>query len=420
MKTIYLECAMGAAGDMLTAALLELCPDREDFLRQINEAGIPGVTVSCLPERKCGIGGSRVSVTINGHTEESIDASEEEKHSHGDREHHHHEEHSHSGYTDICKLISGLKLPDEVKANAQAVYHLIAEAESEVHGTTVTQIHFHEVGAMDAVADITAFCLLMHLLKPSSVTASPVNVGGGFVKCAHGVLPVPAPAAALLLQGVPTYGGKVQAELCTPTGAALLKYFVTHFGDRPVMTVEKIGCGMGKKDFDTANCVRAFYGEATEAAPTGKAENMDEYTDEISELSCNLDDMTPEAIAYACTILMERGALDAFTTPIGMKKGRPGVILTCLCRTERCKEFGRLLLSHTTTIGVRDKRCKRMVLHSEWMEVQTDYGPLRVKISRGYGVVRYKPEFEDVKRIAEQSGMSFDEIAAKADEAVRK
>jgi len=414
---------MGAAGDMLSAALWELCPDKEEFARLLRGAGIPGVEFAFEPAVKCGVKGTRFSVRINGEEEHSEDvlphehAREHEheyahEHEH-EHEHGHRHEHRHFSYESVSQLISGLALPEEVRQDVQAVYRLIGEAESEVHGVPMEQIHFHEVGSMDAVADVTAVCLLLHMLAPDRVAASPVHVGSGFVRCAHGILPVPAPAAALLLEGVPTYGGSVRGELCTPTGAALLKYFVSSFGDRPVMTVKKIGYGMGQKDFEAANCVRAFWGETEGASP-------EEPTDEIVEITCNLDDMTPEAIGYACGLLLKKGALDVFTTPITMKKSRPAVQLTVLCPPERSREFGRLILANTTTIGVRMKRCSRMILRSEWNQVHTDFGPLRVKVSKGYGISRYKPEFEDVKRIAEQSDVSFDEIISRADEAVSK
>ena len=185
-----------------------------------------------------------------------------------------------------------------MKADAKAVYALIAEAESKVHGHPVEQIHFHEVGTMDAVADVVAVCILMEMIDADSITASPVHVGSGSVRCAHGILPVPAPATALILSGIPTYGGQVQGELCTPTGAALLKHFVSSFGDRPVMAVEAIGYGMGKKDFERANCVRAFLGESAGSR------------DRIVKLECNLDDMTGEAVSFAMQALLKAGALD--------------------------------------------------------------------------------------------------------------
>lgn len=407
LKTLYLECAMGAAGDMLTAALLELCPDREGFLRQMNGAGIPGTVIASSPAEACGIHGSHYAVRIHGREEDAHTHEHSHEHEHG-----HAHEHSHSAYGDIGGLIDRLRLPEEVRMDAKAVYRLIAEAEAEVHGRPVEEVHFHEVGALDAVADVTGFCLLIHLLKPEHIVVSPVRVGGGTVQCAHGILPVPAPATALLLEGIPSAGGPVDCELCTPTGAALLKYFGQSFGPQPLMQVEKTGYGMGTREIPgAANCVRAFWGEEADA---------DGFTNQAVELCCNLDDMTGEAVAYAMELLLEKGALDVFTTPIGMKKSRPAVLLTCLCPPERSREFAQLLLTHTTTIGVRKRLCSRMVLRSRWAEAETDYGPLRVKISEGYGVTRYKPEFEDVRRIAKGSGMPLKEVEAKAAAAVRK
>ncbi len=255
MKTLYIDCGMGAAGDMLTAALLELLSDPEDFVRQLNGMGLPDVVFT--PEKciKCGIVGTHMSVTIRGVQEG------EALHAHGDHGHHHAHGHHHSNLHVIEHVFSHLALPEQVKQDALAVYRLIAEAESAVHGVPVTQVHFHEVGALDAIADVAAVCLLMHTLAPEQITASAVHVGSGTVSCAHGRLPVPAPAAAYILKGVPIYGGSIRGELCTPTGAALLKHFVTKFGDMPVMRVSGIGYGMGRKDFEQANCVRVFLGE---------------------------------------------------------------------------------------------------------------------------------------------------------------
>ncbi|MCL1951620.1 MAG: nickel pincer cofactor biosynthesis protein LarC, partial [Oscillospiraceae bacterium] len=328
MKTLYFECGMGAAGDMLLAALLELLPDRQAFLDQINGLGLPGVHISAAPGTKCGITGTQVTVTVHG---------EEEDH------HHHHEHHHHSGLHDIEHIIEKFALPEQVKKDALAVYRLIAEAESHAHGRPVDHIHFHEVGTLDAIADITGVCLAAHLLAPERVLASPVHVGCGQVRCVHGILPVPAPATAHILRGAPIYGGKIQGELCTPTGAALLKHFACGFGEMPVMRAARIGYGMGKKDFEAANCVRAFLGDTEESG-----------NDEALELRCNLDDMTGEAISFAQERLLEGGALEVFTTAVGMKKGRPGVLLTCLCRAAQREDMLRLLFRHTTTLGVRE------------------------------------------------------------------
>lgn len=269
MKTLYLECQMGAAGDMLAAALLELHPDADGFVKRFNELGIPGVQMNRESAVKCGITGTHVSMKIYGEEEVSADVHEhdhEHHHHHHDGDHDHHDHdhshtHHHAGMHDIEHIISHLELPEPVKENILAVYGLIAEAESHAHGKPVSEIHFHEVGTMDAIADVTAVCMLLHELAPELVIASPIHVGSGQVRCAHGILPVPAPATAYILREVPIYGGSVRGELCTPTGAALLKHFVSHFGATPVMKVEKIGYGMGTKDFEAANCVRAMWSE---------------------------------------------------------------------------------------------------------------------------------------------------------------
>lgn len=283
MKTLYLDCGMGAAGDMLAAALLELLPQEErgEFLTELNALGIPGVTFTSEPAVKCGITGTHITVQVNGLEED--DSMYEHGHDHAhphthsqEQEHHHPHDHAHShdhgghahshhhsGMHDIEHIVEGhLNLPEKVKRDVLAVYGLIAQAESHAHGVPVPEIHFHEVGTMDAVADVSAVCLLMDRLGPGQVVVSPVHVGCGQVRCAHGILPVPAPATAHILTGVPIYGGKIQGELCTPTGAALLKHFATRFGDMPVMTLQAVGYGMGKKDFEAANCVRAMLGEA--------------------------------------------------------------------------------------------------------------------------------------------------------------
>ena len=389
MRILYLECNMGAAGDMLAAALLELMPDREEALAELNGIGIPRVTYSRETVCRCGICGTHLAVTIDGEEES------EDMHAHR----HPHDGHHHGSLHKIEHLVTGhLALPDAVKEDVLAVYRLIAEAESAVHGVPVTEIHFHEVGTMDALADIAAVCLLLYKLAPDQILASPVCVGSGQVKCAHGVLPVPAPATAHLLKGVPSYSGAIQTELCTPTGAALLKRFASAFGERPTMQVGAIGYGMGKKELEAANCVRAFWGETTE---TGG---------DVRELSCNLDDMTAEAIAFAMETLLEAGALDVWTTPITMKKSRLGTMLSLLCREEDSQRMAELLFRHTTTIGVREYACRRYTLDRTVDTVSTPYGDVRRKTSCGYGVTRKKYEYEDLARIARDHNMALNEV----------
>lgn len=428
MKTLYLECNMGAAGDMLTAALLELHPDPQGFVERMNRLGLPGVVFAAQPAVKCGITGTQVSVTVGGEEEESHDVplhshvhetaqdeahpghthdhvhvhdhdhehTHDHEHSHGHE--HGHGHHHHAGMGDIRHILSHLDIPQPVRQDAEAVYQLIAQAESHAHGRPVEEIHFHEVGTLDAVTDVVAVCWLLHDLAPEQIVASPVHVGCGQVRCAHGILPVPAPATAYILQGVPTYGGSVQGELCTPTGAALLKHFVQRFGPSPVMRVEKTGYGMGKKDFEAANCVRAMLGQTQEESAT------------IAQLACNLDDMTPEALGFAQERLWEAGALDVTTAPIGMKKNRPGVQLTCLCRLEDREKLVSVLFAHTTTLGVRESLCTRYTLARSQRTVETEHGPVRVKEARGWGVTREKPEYEDVAKIAREQGLTLDQV----------
>ena len=269
MKRLYIDCSMGAAGDMLTGALLELMPDREEALAKLNAAGIPGIRYEAEDSVKCGVKGTHVTVTYNGEEEVTEDVSGEEAHAHGhghdhDHDHNHNHEHGHAHHTlgDIEDIIHSLKISESVKEDVTGVYEIIAEAESTAHDEPVFEVHFHEVGSMDAVADAAAVCMLMDVIAPDAVIVSDIHVGAGFVKCAHGVLPVPAPATANILAGLPVYGGEVQGELCTPTGAALLKYFGTEFGTAFEEPGEKqnisTGHGMGRKDFDRPNCVTVY------------------------------------------------------------------------------------------------------------------------------------------------------------------
>ena len=256
MGTLYIDCRMGAAGDMLSGALLDLLPEEEQnrFIDSLNDLGLPGVLVSAAPSEKCGVRGIHVTVTVGGE-EESPDF-----HAHSTEGSHH--SHSHHSMKDIENIIGGCAgLPLNIKKEVLDVYKVIAEAESKAHGTTVTEVHFHEVGMMDAIADITAVCMLMDRIAPDRVITSAVNTGSGHVHCAHGILPVPAPATANILEGIPHYSGGIESELCTPTGAALLKHFASEFGEMPDMSVTAHGYGMGKKDFEEANCVRVYLGE---------------------------------------------------------------------------------------------------------------------------------------------------------------
>ena len=435
MKTLYLECNMGAAGDMLMAALLELHPEPEQFLQTMNHMGLPGVTVSAEKKETCGVVGTHMHGVVSGreaghahehrhepghdHDHECHEHHHDHGHDHECHEHdhdhgheghdhdhechehshdHHHDHdhthdhahsHHHASLPDISHMISHLELPETVKAQAQEIYASIAEAESRAHGKPVSEIHFHEVGTLDAVADVVGVCLLLHQLEISEIIASPVHVGAGHVHCAHGVLPVPAPATATLLTGIPTYGGDVEGELCTPTGAALLRYFVKSFGSMPEMTVEKIGYGVGTKEFSRANMLRAMLGTRTETA---------------------VPDLEAEDVSAAAELLREAGALEVYTVPVTMKKSRAGVVFTCICRREDRVAMAELMFRHLSTLGIRENLISRYVLAREIETRQTELGTVRVKISRGFGVEKEKPELEDLLAIARDTGLSLREI----------
>ena len=381
------------------AALLELCPEPAAFIARMNGLGLPGVAVRAVPSVKCGISGTHMEVTVHGEEELADNDGQNRDGEHHEHRHMHTQEHAHgTGLPGIRHMISHLDLPEKVKQDAIAVYTLIAEAEGHVHGKTVEQIHFHEVGTMDAVADVVGVCLLMDMLSPEQVIASAVHVGSGTVHCAHGVLPVPAPATAYLLQGIPVYSKEIQGELCTPTGAALLKYFVSSFGSLPQMTVQKIGYGMGSKEFPAANCLRALIG------------STQSQTEQVVELCCNLDDMTPEAIGFAQEQLFLGGALEVYTVAAGMKKSRPGVLLYCICRESSKEQLLRLLFLHTTTIGVREYLCNRYTLARTSKSITTPDGEVKIKAVSGWGVNREKPEYEDMVRIARETGRSLEQV----------
>jgi len=300
---------------------------------------------------------------------------------------------------DIEETVKHLDISDKVKADVISVYKIIAAAESSVHGVPVSEIHFHEVGAKDAIADITMVCMLMDMISPGKVISSPIHVGSGHVHCAHGVLPVPAPATALILKDVPIYGGEIKGELCTPTGAALLKYFADEFGDMPVMRSSAIGYGLGQKDFERANLVRSILGEAD-----AHSENT------IVELSCNVDDMTAEKIGFAMERFYEAGAVEVYTIPVGMKKSRPGQLMTVMCHEADREKMIRAVFKYTSTIGIRENISKRYTLDRQMIDEDTPIGKIRKKISTGYGITREKYEYEDIAKAAVERGTSISEI----------
>lgn len=422
MNTLYFELNMGASGDMLMATLYELIDDKNEFLEKMNSLGFNNVKVEAKDIIKSGIKGTNISVIVDGEEEKSIDIdfklNEHHHHHHhthkNSHEHDNHEhyndncqhvhtnekndhKHSHSSMKNIVEIIEDMEVSQYVKNNAISIYELIAEAESVAHNKPVNEIHFHEVGDIDAIYDIVGNCILMEMINPDKIIASPIHVGFGHVKCAHGIMPIPAPATAFILKDIPIYGGGIQGELCTPTGAAILKHFVNSFGNMPMMNVKKIGYGMGKKDFEAVNCVRGFLGES------GRSED-------IIELVCTMDDITGEEIGYVQEILFESSAIEVYTTNIQMKKNRPGIMLTVLCLENDRKKIQELIFKHTTTIGIKEYKISRTKLERTSEVITSKFGKVRAKVSKGYGVVREKYEYEDLKKIAKDKDLSIRQL----------
>ena len=389
---------MGAAGYMLMGSVYELYPHKEQFLREMN-ALCPDVVLTAEPVQRQGIAGTHMRVLIHG--EEENYGSHPHSHGHHDHDGHHHH-HEHRSLADITHKIDHFQLPAPAREKAKAAYALLAEAESAAHGVPVGEVHFHEVGALDAVIDVTGVGYLMHLLAAEAVCASPVTVGSGSVHTAHGLLPVPAPATACLLTGIPITTGDIAAELCTPTGAALLRLFADDFGPMPAGTVLGCGYGCGTKDFPRANCVRAFLLDTSEAASGPN--------DQVTELKANIDDMTGESLGFAMEELLQAGALDVSYAPIQMKKNRPGVLLTCLCRPQDADRIAREILRQTTTFGVRRTDCPRYALTVTTQQIETKSGTYTHKTGTGYGITKSKPEYEDLASAARSRKITLEEI----------
>jgi len=381
MRMLYLECNAGASGDMLLGALSNLLEDPAEIKGMIESLGIPGVEIKVSTREVNHIYGNKVDVLVYGHPEGKY-----------------HEHHSHRSLVDVLEIISRLKVPDVVKKHAMKIYEDIATAESEAHNAPVGEIHFHEVGMIDAIVDIVGTCLLIHKLNPDRIVSSPLRTGYGYVECAHGKLPIPAPATASLLKNVPCYAGDIEGEFTTPTGAAIIKHFSREYGQRPRMTIQKVGIGIGEREYTIPNMIRAFMGES------------EEKLYEIYEINCNIDDMTPEDLGLMIDRLLDEGARDATLSPLIMKKGRPGYRLTCLCRQEDKEKLAKMILTNTSTIGLRIWKAERFEMSSHTEVCHTVYGDIRIKVSKGYGLTKWKPEHDDLVKAAEKHKVSISKV----------
>src|SRR5580692_9553033 len=415
MRIAYLECFSGISGDMFLGALVDAGVPARVLEETVAALGV-GAKLEVSRVVRAGISATKVDVYVDGGKllprEEYSEQEHEHEHSHGDGGHSHSHpgessragapaphEHSHGrGLNEIREIISAASISDRAKKTAIAIFEALGRAEAKIHNTSVESVHFHEVGAVDAMVDIVCAAVGAEALGVDEIICSPLNVGGGMVKCAHGTFPVPAPATVELLKDAPVYSSGLQAELVTPTGAAIVKTLARRFGAFPEMTIEKSGYGAGSRDFPGhPNVVRLVIGE-TAAVASLAAKTA---TESITVLEANLDDLNPQVFGYVMDRLLEEGALDVFGMPVQMKKNRPGTLLTVLCKPEDADKLAQLIFSETTTLGVRRREEVRQTLARRWENVRTQWGEVRIKIASMNGTVtNFAPEYEDCRRIA--------------------
>lgn len=392
MRTLYFDCFAGASGNMILGALLDLGIDRGELERRLSGLRIEGFKLKAETVDRSGISSCHVDVIVP-----EVDS----------HRHLHH----------IEKIIHEAELSDGVKERAIKIFTLLAEAEARVHGTDVAKVHFHEVGALDAIIDIVGACIGFEMLGIEQFAASKLHVGSGFVSMAHGKFPVPPPAVAELLKGKPIYSTEIEGELITPTGAAIIAAVCESFGTIPEMSVEATGYGAGTREYnDFPNVLRLMVGEAAELGTTQSIDH-----DELVLLETNIDDSTPQAIGFVMERAFELGALDCWLTPVQMKKNRPGVVVSVLASPGAKDALLEMLFSETTTIGIRTSPVARVSLDRRFETVKTQFGECRIKIAmKGGRVVKAMPEYEDVRRLALENRLPFRIVWESAAEAGRE
>ncbi len=385
MRIAYFDCISGISGNMALGAMIACGLDVEYLRTELAKLPIGEWELSATQVQKLGIAATHVDVDDHPHQHE--------------QEHHHH--HPHRNLADILAIINAADLTHGVREKATAVFTRLAAAEAQVHGSTVAEVHFHEVGAIDAIIDIVGFCIGIVELGIEQIVSSPLPLGSGWVKCAHGVFPVPAPATALLTKGFPIASTDIEAELVTPTGAALITTLADSFGPLPSMVMRQVGYGAGTRELPRPNVLRLFLGETAYTS---------EEPEEIVVLEANLDDITGETLGYALDRLFAAGALDVFFSPIQMKKNRPGILLQVLCTIDMENDCTHIIFSETTTLGVRRTACTRKVLPRHHVNVATIWGEVRMKVSCWNGIERAAPEYEDCRQLAEEHDIPLQQI----------
>lgn len=387
MKFLYYDCFAGISGDMNLGAMIDLGVDPAFLVESLRALDISGYELAVSRQSRRGITGTKVDVVLSAHD---------------GRGHNHHER----KLDDIRKILTAASLSDGVRRRSLRMFEAIARAESKVHGIDINAVHFHEVGAVDAIVDIVGAALCFEYLGVDRAAASSVELGGGFVHCAHGTLPVPAPATTEILRGVPVRTGGAPREMTTPTGAAILVSLVDTFSDSVSFQLKEVGYGIGTDDTEIPNVLRVMLGEKS-----GDSSGSGHESGEVWLVECNIDDMNPELYEHVLDRLLEKGARDAFMTPIIMKKSRPAVVLSVLCDTDRLAGVEEIVLTETTTLGLRKQRLSRTTLRRGALSVMTDYGEVRIKRTfRGNALVTWKPEYEDCRNIAREKGVSIQDV----------
>lgn len=384
MKILYYDCFSGISGDMHLGAMIDLGVDPQHLLAQLELLELDGYRINITRDRRKGISGTRVDVIIEDAKSSS---------------------HHHRNLEDIRKIIDGSRLDGRVKDRSLRMFTKLAEAEAEVHGESIDQVHFHEVGAVDSIVDIVGAAICIEFLQPDRIMSSEVELGGGFVKCEHGTFPVPAPATSEILEGVPVCTGEVRFELTTPTGALILACNVDEFASMDGLEIRKTAYGIGQKDLDIPNVLRVYLAEKAEKATKAYG------TEKAWLLECNIDDMNPEMYGFVMDTLFDMGADDVFITPIIMKKARPASTLSVLCSGNRKETLIEALLTQTTSLGVRAHEVDKTMLQREFSKLQTSYGEVTVKTAIYKGQkLKAKPEYEDCVRLAREHGIPVQQI----------
>jgi uncharacterized protein (TIGR00299 family) protein len=426
MRIAYLDCFSGISGDMFLGALLDAGVPLRVLEETVTALKI-GARMEVSRVNRSGITATKVDVLVGGEKERPLEHVDHE-HGHGHHQQHHensdqtaaragapapHGDEHGRGLTEIRGIIGRAAIAESARKTSIAIFEALGAAEAKIHGVDIESIHFHEVGAVDALVDIVCAAAGSEALGVDEIVCSPLNVGGGTVKCAHGTFPVPAPATVELLQGAPVYSSGIQAELVTPTGAAIVKILAARFSPFPEMKIEKAGYGAGSRDFPGhANVVRLTIGDALPELAAKTAQES------VCVLEANLDDLNPQVFGYVMDRLLEAGALDVFGMPVQMKKNRPGTLLSVLCKPEDAAVLTQIIFSETTTLGVRRREEKRQILARKFVTVPTQWGDVRMKVAGMNGTVtNYAPEYEDCRRIAVEKHVPLKSVMNEAVEA---